>query len=107
VLVIIHILVKLNSEFLTFRGFIWLTALKYSTSVWYYVSEDESVCHYCAGYWWVSRMGLEGNEDFIEYSIEILIAVLILLFTIVTCLRLICLYRKLKFGIDRVWESIS
>jgi len=66
--------------------FIWLIALKHSTSLSYYGSEHEFVCHYGAGYWWVSRMGLKGNEDFIEYSIEILPASLMLLFTIVICL---------------------
>lgn len=52
-------------------------------------------------------MGLKGNEDLIEYGIEILPASLILLLTIVICLRSIYLCRKFKFGIGRVWESIS
>jgi hypothetical protein len=51
-------------------------------------------------------MGLEGNEDSIEYGVEILIASSVLPVTIVISLRSTHLCRKFKLGIDGVWESI-
>jgi hypothetical protein len=52
-------------------------------------------------------LGMEGDEDFIEYSMEILIGSLMLLFTIVICLGSTYLCRKFKFGINGVWENTS